>query len=273
MTEIDPNAAGTQADAFDPLEHPDRLNLGCGWDKRDGFLNVDFQDFHDPDLVADVRHLDVLPTGHYQEVVAQDVLEHLERTETLAALQEWARLLRPGGTIVLRVPDILGVATLLSECRSVAQQEELVQCLFGTQAYTGDYHHCGFTEILLRHYLAAAGFEAIEISHRDQWLFDVVGRRAAGPVAPEMGDLPFMDLGAGAEAPATDAATPPAHDAAAAALARAREHTDLGGTDPGPTRWRTPKRMLLRVLRITNHRQVAHNIAMEDAVEALLRDR
>ena len=83
---------------------PRRMNLGCGWDHRDGYLNVDFQDFHHPDLVADVRNLDMLPAAWFEEIIAQDVLEHLERTEADAALAEWARLLAPGGSSCCACP-------------------------------------------------------------------------------------------------------------------------------------------------------------------------
>jgi len=39
-------------DVFEPLDFPDRINIGCGFDHRDGYLNVDFQDFHDGDVVV-----------------------------------------------------------------------------------------------------------------------------------------------------------------------------------------------------------------------------
>ena len=72
---------GHPAEPFDPAAHPARLNLGCGYDRREGFLNVDLHAFHDPDLVGDVRSLPALPSGRYTEIVAQDVLEHLERAD------------------------------------------------------------------------------------------------------------------------------------------------------------------------------------------------
>jgi hypothetical protein len=52
--------------AFDPAKFPKRVNLGCGFDHRPGFLNVDIHDFHHPDLLADVTQLDMLPSGQYE---------------------------------------------------------------------------------------------------------------------------------------------------------------------------------------------------------------
>ena len=37
---------------FDPAKFPRRLNLGCGFDVRPGYLNVDLHAWHKPDLLA-----------------------------------------------------------------------------------------------------------------------------------------------------------------------------------------------------------------------------
>ena len=47
----------------------------------------------DPDLVADVRSLPLLPDGFYEEVLAQDILEHLTREDAPVALREWRRVM------------------------------------------------------------------------------------------------------------------------------------------------------------------------------------
>ncbi len=156
-----------------PADLPTRLNLGCGFDKRDGYLNVDFQDFHDPDLVADVRDLAALPDGHFSEVMAIDVLEHMERTETAKALAEWHRVLAPGGTLRLQVPDVLAVGQLLQERDSYEEHELFIHHLYGTQAYTGDFHLAGFTDRLMIELLLDAGFDHIRTHCEHQWLLVV----------------------------------------------------------------------------------------------------
>lgn len=177
-----------------PADHPPRLNLGCGFDKRPGYLNVDFQDFHDPDLVADVRDLGMLDSGKYVEIVAQDVLEHLERADVAPTLAEWARLLSPGGILVLRVPDLIGLAKVMATRATVSEHELLIQNLYGTQAYSGDYHQSGFTELTLRHELHRVGLVVRSIVHKDGWLFDCEAEKVdvLGPFDP--GPLPFLRL-------------------------------------------------------------------------------
>jgi predicted SAM-dependent methyltransferase len=170
---------GHPAAPFDPAAHPRRLNLGSGWDNRPGFLNIDLHDFHRPDLVGDVRALPQLPSGRYEEIVAQDILEHLERDEVPTTLREWRRLLSVGGRLWLRVPDLLALTRWLQDDDAADRHRQVMHFLFGTQAYNGDYHHAGFTDVLLLDELHAAGFERGEIELRDDWLWE--GEAMAAP--------------------------------------------------------------------------------------------
>ncbi len=138
-----------------------KLNLGCGYDKRPGYLNVDLNDFHSPDFVANIIEMNEFPSCHYEEIVAQDILEHILREHVRKALFEWNRLLKMDGTIFIRTTWVNGIIQLLElpEHRAVPVQEGLIHTLFGTQAYNGDYHLTGFTESLFRFYMWEAGFE------------------------------------------------------------------------------------------------------------------
>ncbi|MCB0972126.1 MAG: methyltransferase domain-containing protein [Acidimicrobiales bacterium] len=160
-----------------------RLNLGCGFDHREGYVDVDFAPKHEPDLLADVRHLPMIDTGSCEEVFASDVLEHLPRADVVPALREWGRVLREGGTLVARVPDLVAMATLLGhpDNQGLDRQDELVRCVYGSQGYEGDFHLSGFTEPLLRHYVAAAGFVEATIVPTDGWLMEVVAVRGPHP--------------------------------------------------------------------------------------------
>ncbi|MET3806928.1 SAM-dependent methyltransferase [Nakamurella sp. UYEF19] len=169
---------------FDPAIHPRRLNLGCGFDLRDGFLNVDFQDFHGPDLVGDVRDLAMLPSDTFDEIIAIDVLEHLPRSDTAAALTEWARLLRPGGTLELQMPDVVACGRFFVTHDNEADHKQMLGQLFGTQGYTGDFHLAGFSDIILAKALRGAGFHRTVIGTRDGWMLTSLS---------EFGDLDDVD--------------------------------------------------------------------------------
>ena len=142
-----------------------KLNLGCGYDKRAGYLNVDLNDFHSPDVVANIIELNEFPSNSYQEIIAQDILEHVLRADVRRALFEWNRLLEMGGRIFIRTTWIQGLAALMEmpENQAILAQEGLIQSLFGTQAYNGDFHLTGFTEKMFRFYMWEAGFEIDEM--------------------------------------------------------------------------------------------------------------
>ena len=165
--------------AYDPAVHPRRLNLGCGYDHREGYLNVDFQDFHSPDVVGDVRDLAVLPSDTFDEIIAIDVLEHLPRSDTAKGLAEWARLLAPGGTLHLQMPDVTACGRFLVEHDSQADHAQLISQLFGTQGYTGDFHLAGFTDLTLVAVLRDAGFHRTELGTRDGWMLTSVSELVA----------------------------------------------------------------------------------------------
>ena len=154
-----------------------KLNLGCGFDKRKGYLNIDLNSFHNPDLVADIRKLDMLPSDYFEEILAQDVLEHLERRDILPTLVEWARLLSIGGRLILRIPNLMGLFLLFLERETPKDHDELIHCLFGTQAYNGDYHLAGFTDILIKDYLNKSNFKIISMKPKDIWLLDIIAQK------------------------------------------------------------------------------------------------
>lgn len=83
-----------------------KLNLGCGRKILPGYVNVDFQNKWakvKPDLECDIRRL---PYGDdsVDEVMAIHVIEHFYLWEVPDILEEWHRVLKPGGNIVLECP-------------------------------------------------------------------------------------------------------------------------------------------------------------------------
>jgi predicted SAM-dependent methyltransferase len=156
-----------------------RVNLGCGFDRRSDYLNIDIKLSHKPDVVADVRDLSMFPDGCMDEILAQDLLEHLYRYDTESALTEWNRILVDGGVLKLRVPNVIGILDLIrsKEKEDIAEQKKLIQALFGSQVDHSDFHYTGFTESLLRYYLLETGFGEMTFQAKDCWMFDVTARK------------------------------------------------------------------------------------------------
>lgn len=156
-----------------------KLNVGCGFDHRPGYVNVDLHERHRPDVVADVLDLSSFPSGFYDELIAQDVLEHVTRLDVRRALFEWNRVLAIGGKIFVRTTELGGLVRLLEvpEHQGLDDQERLIQNIFGTQAYTGDFHLSGFTEPLFRFYMWEAGFELSSLSLHEGAFLDAWARK------------------------------------------------------------------------------------------------
>jgi len=160
-------------------KYPRRINLGCGLDKREGFFNIDINASGNPDLVCDVTNLQSLPSAYFEYAIAKDVLEHIQRLKIRNTLKEWNRILKIGGVLELQVPNVIGVLTLLTkkENKSPIMQEKLLQCLFGTQGYVGDFHYFGFTDILIKSLLENTGFVIEQLAIKDEWLFLIRARK------------------------------------------------------------------------------------------------
>lgn len=154
-----------------------KLNVGCGLDKRMGYTNVDLNDFHEPDLVADITDIHQIEDGAADEVLAQDVLEHVPSTKVMPALVEWNRLLCSGGTLLVRVPDLRSIAGMFV---AGAPEADLIQMLYGTQSYAGDFHMSGFTVDRLKGMLDEAGFSLASVEIIDRWLISATARKSRG---------------------------------------------------------------------------------------------
>ena len=156
-------------------ELPKKINIGCGFDIRPGYLNVDSGAWHNPDLIADVTDLGALPANYFHEALAQDVLEHIGRQLQVATLSGWARLLIEGGLLSIRVPSIVDLVGLLSDSsfESLEQQHYWVQMVHGTQAYPGDFHLCAYTCSTIADLGRQAGLFISEASIKDRWLFEI----------------------------------------------------------------------------------------------------
>lgn len=87
-----------------------KLNIGCGFNKLDGYINVDSFSDCGPDLVWDLEQTPwPYETSSVDEIYASHVLEHLGHAPDtfLSILKEIYRVLRHEGRIIVRVPHHL----------------------------------------------------------------------------------------------------------------------------------------------------------------------
>ena len=84
-----------------------KLNLGCGYKHKEGFINVDNFSECDPDMLHD---LEVFPypfaTNSVDEIVLDNVLEHLGQTFEIfnKVIRELYRISTHGANVRIKVP-------------------------------------------------------------------------------------------------------------------------------------------------------------------------
>jgi SAM-dependent methyltransferase len=82
------------------------VNVGCGPRGLDGWVNIDCVPAAGVTCVRDCRTALPLPSGSARGIFTEHFLEHLDYYEEAPKfLQECRRLLRPGGTLRVIVPD------------------------------------------------------------------------------------------------------------------------------------------------------------------------
>ena len=83
-----------------------KLNLGCGYNKLDGYVNVDSDPNCKPDVLANLEERLPFEDNSVDEIVLSHVLEHLgQDTKTYFNVwKEFYRVLKDGAMIYITVP-------------------------------------------------------------------------------------------------------------------------------------------------------------------------
>jgi predicted SAM-dependent methyltransferase len=95
--------------AAHPVTTPRRLNLGCGHDKREGWLNADSFPECEPDLMLDIEATPwPFEAGAFDHVLMKHVLEHVGADFKVfqAVMRELYRVIAPGGVLEVHVPSV-----------------------------------------------------------------------------------------------------------------------------------------------------------------------
>ncbi len=92
-----------------------KLNLGC-W-KRDipGFTNVDICDMPHIHYKHGVDTLPMFKDNSADLIYASHVFEYFDRQKGAEVLKEWFRVLSPGGTLRIAVPNFTAIVWLYKE--------------------------------------------------------------------------------------------------------------------------------------------------------------
>ena len=101
------------------------LNVGCGYPSSQGLhstfknpewreLRLDINPAVGPDILCSITDMHPVATGSIDAIWSSHNLEHLHRHEVPVALAEFKRVLRPGGQMLLTLPDLQRIAELVA---------------------------------------------------------------------------------------------------------------------------------------------------------------
>ena len=161
-------ATQVAAATFELPTGPVRLHIGCHREHRDGWLNIDARAEVSPDVVAVAHRLGMFPDGSVDVIEACHLFEHLPLHEARASLDEWARVLRPGGELLLELPNIDACVRILTQTKNPADRDLAMVGIFGWQPgveTNGDgwAHRWGWSPDSLRVAMESRGFGNVEI--------------------------------------------------------------------------------------------------------------
>lgn len=143
---------------------PVKLNLSCGTDTRDGYINVDFRPRMGVDVVADAAHFP-FRQGSISEILANDNLGQFPFEFTDRVLSEWKRLLEPGGILKIQCPDMRQLARAFVLNRLPVQ--EFWRRAYGGHDHDRDYRFATFDIPEMKRRLRSSRFQIKEISAYD----------------------------------------------------------------------------------------------------------
>ncbi len=140
------------------------VHLGCGKRYIPGFVHVDLADFPHIEHRHDIRRLPFFSDGSAELIYACHAFEYFDRVEAADVLREWRRVLCPGGTLRLAVPDFEALSKVYQRHR---QLDMIVGPLYGriaVQSPDGEqrfYHKTVYDFATLKQLLESAGFGSV----------------------------------------------------------------------------------------------------------------
>lgn len=116
------------------------------------------------DQIAYANHLPY-KSNSIDEVRAVQVFEHFGPQEALAVLAHWKDLLKPGGKVIIDVPDIIETAELLALAETEEERSWAEKLIHGTRNDDFAYHKVGYWPKKLERLLKDAEFTDIKINN------------------------------------------------------------------------------------------------------------
>ncbi|EKQ68400.1 hypothetical protein OsccyDRAFT_2931 [Leptolyngbyaceae cyanobacterium JSC-12] len=139
-----------------------KLHIG-GKEPHPDWKILDIEERPEVDFVGDAANLSQFADESVDQIYASHVLEHFFYNldnELIRVLAEWKRVLKPGGQLLISVPDLRTLCWLyLNPNFEPIERYQIMRMMFGGQVNQYDVHKVGFDFDTLGMYLQEVGFE------------------------------------------------------------------------------------------------------------------
>jgi ubiquinone/menaquinone biosynthesis C-methylase UbiE len=141
------------------------LHLGSQQVVLPGFVNLDANPQSPLEIKADVSNLPY-DSNSVDMIYCVNLLQVFSHRQVDNVLQEWCRVLKIGGLLILVVPDMEKI--LLNYHLGKFSWEQVNYYLFGEQKNNYDYHYNGFDAFSIKSHLINAHFRLLEINNLEE---------------------------------------------------------------------------------------------------------
>jgi predicted SAM-dependent methyltransferase len=150
-----------------------KLNIGAGYNKLEGFINIDIDPETKPDLVHDFTKRLPYENGSCDLIVMYHTIEHIQKKKHGVILMEIWRLLSPEGEVIITFPEFTQcVENWKLNYRGLKEFWEAT--IFGRQASSSDFHVCIMDSNEFKRLLIDVGFEVTKIVPEEKELWNTI---------------------------------------------------------------------------------------------------
>jgi ubiquinone/menaquinone biosynthesis C-methylase UbiE len=147
-----------------------KVNLGSGpARKENGVVNVDVYPFAGVDIVHDIEKDLPFESNSIDSIYSSHSLEHCSHYKVDDILKECHRILKPGGSLRLIVPDVIDAMKRFLEVEDSERWGWRAEYIWGGQdkQVGQQLHKTGFTKERLTRILTSLGFRITSIASID----------------------------------------------------------------------------------------------------------
>ena len=144
-----------------------KLNLGCGPDIKDGYINIDLCALNPKVIVKDIRNLD-FESNSIDEIYAKDIIEHMSLDDTKKSIANWSRICKSGASLFIQT--ICWDTIIQAYYANVWSLENVIYMLFAGKNWVDgtsrneDFHKSVYSHDLLKKILNENNFKILEVN-------------------------------------------------------------------------------------------------------------